>query len=261
MENMSRSRICTGELQGCRPTLEQLSEIWSLALKGFDNPDKKILLTHFIKSRERVRQDTLEALAQEAGNPATLDNLTLKANQEIPLREIEIQIGMGRLTSVTVEADDHTWAIGRHTELMERFLKTRKPYAFGSIRVPEWPKSSPKKASTLRSGLEFLASLIFGLPIAAAAFLAVVFLVAVPVHLVNALIHGRHVTNVAALTFPFELVALAGVIVFIMIAFRHSRSAVIIRYEPAVTPLRITMITATTGVVAVIISAVSALRK
>ena len=116
-----RSRICSSSLLGCQPTLSQLTEIWELALRGFGSHECKVSLTHLVEDRERIFSEDLNELVREARSPDVLKNLTLGAEQDNPHQEVLIQIGPGRTTSVTVEAQDHTWAIGRHTDVISTF--------------------------------------------------------------------------------------------------------------------------------------------
>ncbi|KAB2380660.1 hypothetical protein [Actinomadura montaniterrae] len=262
---MSRSRICTGELEGCRPTLEELSNLWNLALKGFDSPDKEVELVHFIKDRERVRQKTLIELIREAGEPALLDNLTLKAHQDSPLREVEIKIGPGRATSVTVEAEDHTWSIGRHSEIMEKLLHTRKWYALGDRTRPEWPKGKKRRGvgELAKDFLLFALQMLISIPALLALLFFFALLIAVPAAIVRNIIDPRHnsVTGFVATAFPLELIFFLVVGISWYTVIKNSRSAVVVRAEPIITPLRLTIIATTTTVIGTVVAIVAAMRK
>lgn len=230
---MSRTRICTGELVGCQPSWQSLEEIWNTALRGVDGQDREILLTHIIRGSEVVREKTLDKLQTEAGDPPVFDNMILQANQESPLRDIKITIGPGRVTSVSVEAEDHTWAIGRHTELMERLVKTRAKYALGSNRVPQWPRRRPL---TLWGAAVALASAAFALVLSIAATLAVIFLADIvygaPYIIVTSLVHHDHVPRDAIIVLPFSIAIMAVAIAAICMTVAASKSKVIANATP-----------------------------
>lgn len=156
-----RSRICTSSLLGCQPSLSQLTEIWELALRGFGSRESQVSLTHLVEDRERVVSQDLNELVREAGSPDVLNNLTLSAKQDTPHREVLIQIGPGRDTSVTVEAEDHTWAIGRHTEVMERLNNTRRWYTPGDpVKFQSWPEKFKAPPLTLKRAGSGLAGIV-----------------------------------------------------------------------------------------------------
>lgn len=247
---------------GCRPSLEELSSIWELALRGIDGPDKKTLLVHFVEDRERIRQETLDALVQEANEPATLDNLTLNAQQNDPLREIEIQIGPGRETSVTVEAEDHTWAIGRHAEIMERLTKTRKWYAMGDGSIPEWPKKKQEKTdSLLAQSLKLIFNLAVGAPAAFMVYIALLFLVAAPVFMVDGMIHHKHITGLAVALFAIDLAIIVAAIFLALLVVKDSKSMVVIRPEPLITTSRIAIVTTATAIIGAVSAIIGVVKK
>jgi hypothetical protein len=217
---------------------------------------------HFVEGREEIDQTSLMGLVSEADSPASLDNLTLTTRQDSPLREVTIQIGPGKETHVTVKADDHTWALGRHTEIMERLNKTRKWYAAGDAHVPEWPKK-PDKARRA-AAIRFIITVIqitIGLPVALALCLAAAFVIDIPYIVGYRLIHHQAITGILLTLLFIDLVAISGIIFAISMSFAASRSRVIVSIQPFLTPGRISAITATTAMIGAITAIIGIIRK
>lgn len=219
-------------------------------------------MTHIINGSEIVREQTLEKLKLEAGDPASLDNLNLKIMQESPVCEIEIQIGPGRMTSVSVEAEDHTWAIGRHTEIMESFTKTRAKWAFGADRIPQWPKRrsiSPGQAAVtfvknagnwggaLLSLLLFL--VIFG------------FIIGPPSVIAFSLSHHRAIPHATMIRLPFTAACIAIVTVMSCRIATVSKSKIIVRDKSFWTSNRTAMIASIAAVLSAFAGIVSLFTK
>jgi hypothetical protein len=184
--------------------------MWQLALGGVDGKDREILLVHSIQGRELIRQHDLGNLLQEADNPPVLENLSLTARQESPFREIKMEIGPGRLTSVTVEAEDHTWAIGRHIEIMEMLAKTRSRWAAENADIPEWPKKGGKKYHfnpiSVGTALGAIAAVSVGSVLGVALLaLAATFVFDVPYYLIRDLTHHEKIERVQIIDIPFWL--------------------------------------------------------
>lgn len=247
---MSRTRICTGELVGCQPRWQNLEDLWALALKGIDNSDRDITLTHIIEGREIVREQTLEKLRAEAGDPVTLDNLALKAAQKSPLRNVEISIGPGRVTSVSVEAEDHTWALGRHTEIMEKLVKTRGRLALGSGNVPQWPeRGSVSLGSLARGTFKAVISVVVSVVILiSAAFLGG--LVYWPIYqIIWSPVHHKAIDHKEIILVPFSVMIMAIFVAVVFMTIVASDSKVIVQDKPFWTSSRTAMIASIAAVV------------
>jgi hypothetical protein len=259
---MSRTRICEGRMIGCQPAIDELSELWELSLRGVDSPDRELLLTHDIAGRERVRQENLEKLVKESGDPSNFSNVTLAARQRNPYRDIQIQLGPGYWTSVVVEADDHTWAIGRYSEIMEHLARTRKALAMGQGHVAGWPKRRPHPVRNAANGfVRFIGSGILAIGIALAGLVALWILLD-PIRLgIYAAHHNDYVPVGDIYLLPFSIGLVAGLGFFVNAVIRASQAKVTIHAKPLWTAPRIAAITTVTAVVGAITGIVALFVK
>ena len=258
---MSRTRICTGALVGCQPRWRNLEQAWTLALRGIDN-NRDILLTHIVEGREIVREETLEKLRSEAGDPVILDNLALKVAQQSPFRVIEIKIGPGRITSVTVEAEDHTWAIGRHTEIMEKLVKTRRRLALGSGSVPNWPKSRSMSLGSLsRSVVKAVSGMALGVLIGIFLIYLAGLVYWPPYQIIWGLSHHKAIPHGDIIRVPFSIAILAIVFAVILTMISASKSRVIVHDKPFWTSSRTAIIASIAAVVSALAGVVALLIK
>lgn len=254
-----RSRICSSSLLGCQPTLSQLAEIWELALRGIENHERKVSLTHLVGEKERITSQDLDELVQEAGSPDALSNLTLSGIQDNPHREVLIQVGPGRSTSVTIEAEDHTWAIGRHTEVMEKLNNTRRWYAPGDpVKFASWPERKKAPPFTLKRAV---LGPIYVVLAAAAALLSLavveiyVGLIIEPTYLVVKNISHHRVIQFGGILLEFVSLTVICITVYAVIkVLMASKSKVVIRRERVWTTNRIALVGILAGVVAAIAS-------
>jgi hypothetical protein len=255
-----RSRICSSTISGCQPTASRISKIWDLALRGIDEAKRELTLTYLVQNRERITATDLDSLIKEAESPEVLDNLTLNARQRDPHRDVLIQIGPGKDTSVTVEAEDHTWAIGRHTEIMEALYSTRKRYAPGKPpKYISWPDSRrPNKQSIAKRSALFIVTGVGTVIVTFALWIALTIYVALivepPYILIDRAIHHE---SIHARTKAFVIVSLALICVTVYLvaaAFFANQSKVIIHKKTFWTKSRI----ASSGVIAAVVSALAA---
>jgi hypothetical protein len=256
-----RSRICSSSLVGCQPSLSQLAEIWDLALRGVDNQERQVSLTYLIEDRERIVSQSLDALIKEAESPKVLENLTLSARQYDPHREVLIQVGPGRKTLVTVEAEDHTWAIGRHTEVMERLSKTRKWYAGGEpAKFLSWPEKgvrkeplfSVKNAAMLVSAWVIAAVAVVATLVIAELYIGIVYL---PTYLVvQAIRHHRDILFGGILLEFSSLAVISATVYVIGVAIAGTKSKVIIQPKNFWSKRRVAVISTLAAVIAAIAS-------
>jgi hypothetical protein len=260
-----RSRICSSSLSGCQPTLSQLTETWELALHDIENDERKVSLTYLLGDNERIVTRDLDELVREAGSPNTLNNLILNVTQETPHREVLIQIGPGRRTLVTIEAEDHTWAIGRHTEVMEKLNKTHKWYALVSPARPvSWPEKRMNRSSALRNTLIALIAIPLGfagailLVAVATAYIAIVY---EPTALIVQ--ESKHHESIHPGNIILEFVSLAVICVTFYAAtmsIMAGTSKVIIHREKFWSPNRLVLIGTLAGIVAAIASVLALLK-
>ena len=254
-----RSRICSSSLSGCQPTLSHLTEIWELALRGFGSRERKVSLTHLVGDRERVVSQDLNELVREAGSPAVLNNLTLSAEQDNPHQEVLIQIGPGRDTSVTVEAQDHTWAIGRHTEVMEKFNNTRRWYSPGKpVKFLSWPEKAKSSPLTLKRAILGLVGIVLATASALLMLLIVeayTALIIMPTYLlVKRISHHQAVPFGGALLEFVSLAVICATLYAVALVLLASKSKVIIRHKKSWTKGRIALVGTVAGVIAAIAS-------
>jgi hypothetical protein len=244
-----------------------MAATWDLALCGIDGPDRQVSLVHLVEDRERITSETLERLVEEAGSPATLGNLTMSARQPSPHREVLIQLGPGNATIVTVEAEDNTWAIGRHTEIMERLNSARKWYSLGKpAKFLNWPsqkkKPKPGPLSLIKSLGALAVSLVGGFALLALIEVYVASIVFPPYLLVRHIADHQKFSAVgAALELLWSAIVIVGTVWLIILVLRASRSKVIIAaHEPFFSSIRLAIIGAVTGII-LAIAAVLALFK
>jgi hypothetical protein len=257
---MSRTRICAGELAGCQPRWKELEDIWALSIRGINSHGSDILMTHIINSKEVVREQTLQELGSVSDDPAVLNNLNLKFTQKSPVCAIEIRIGPNHITSVTVEAEDHTWAIGRHTEIMEKLLKTRGKLALGSGYAPEWPRRLPVTLGSLVSGFAkgvvgFVATPLLFLLV----FLILGLAIVPPFVAVDSLYHHESIPHGTMIRLPFSVTCIAIIIVIAYMTTAASRSKVVVRAQPFWNSSRTAMIGSIAAAVSALVGVVSIL--
>jgi hypothetical protein len=218
-----------------------------------------------VEDRERVVSEDLNELVREAGSPDVLNNLTLNAEQDNPHQEVLIQIGSGRTTSVTVEAQDHTWAIGHHTEVMEKFNNTCRWYTPGEpAKFLSWPVKVKAPPFTLKRAVLGLGGIVLAITgallllVVAEAYTALTIL---PTYLtVKKLSHHRDVPFGAVLLDFISLTVVCATIYAIVLVLMASKSKVIIRHKKFWTNGRIALIGTLAGVI-VAITSVLALFK
>lgn len=142
------TRVRQGRIQGFQPDRQTLESIWELACRGFSKDSiTSIECRH--GERRLTGTNLAKTLSRATGTPL-LNDIELHAKQEQPRREVSLKIGPGRWTVHSVESEDHTWALGRHAELMERLYIERSPSSQAFSRKPEvasehgngWEKSA-----------------------------------------------------------------------------------------------------------------------
>ena len=260
-----RSRICSSSLLGCQPTLSQLTEIWELTLRGIENHEREISITHLLGDNERVVSQDLDELVREAGSPDVLDNLTLSAKQDAPHREVLIQVGPGWRTLATIEAEDHTWAIGRHTEVMEKLSKSRKWYAPGAPKSSlSWPAKRNRPPSPLRRAIEILIAIPLALAGAFLAFAIALFYLALIIEpttlIVQRIKHHQIIPFGGVLVEVVSLAVICATLYAITITIMAGTSKVIIHRKKFWTPNRAVLIGTLAGVVGAAASVMALLK-
>jgi hypothetical protein len=260
-----RSRICSSSLLGCQPTLSQLTEIWELTLYGLESAERKVSLTHLVGDRERVVSQDLKELVREAGSPDVLNNLTLSAEQENPHREVLIQIGPGRDTSVTIEAQDETWAIGRHTQVMEKLNDTRRWYTPGEpVKLLSWPEKSKARPLTLKRAILGLVGIV--LAVAGALLLVVLVevylaIAIVPTYnLVRAISHHQAIYFGGVLLEIISITVVCATLYGLIIVILSSKSKVVIKHKKFWDKGRIALVGTLAGVIAAIASVLALVK-
>lgn len=129
------TRVRQGRIQGFQPDLQTLESIWELACRGFS--EGSITNIECRHGERRLTGTSLTKILSRATGTPLLNDIELRAKQEQPRREVSLKIGPGRWTTHSVEAEDHTWALGRHAELMERLYVERSPSSQAFSRKPE----------------------------------------------------------------------------------------------------------------------------
>lgn len=247
---MGRIRICTGELIGCQPSWRELEDIWALALHGIGADHREILLTYAVNSREIIREETLEKLRAEAGDPIVLDNLTLKVIRQSPICSIVISIGPGRITAVSVEAEDHTWAIGRHSEIMERLLRTRKKHALGPNHVPQWPVRRRRSiGGTARSLAQTMGAMVSAPIIAISAYLYASLIYGPAYQIIMDRVHHKRVPHRFIVLAPFSVTAVAVAVIIAFIIAKACKSLIVVQSRPIWDSNRAATLTSVTAVI------------
>jgi hypothetical protein len=236
-----------------------MSKIWDLALRGIDEVKRDVTLTYLVQSKEKITATDLDSLIKEAESPNVLDNLTLSARQGDPHRDVFIQIGPGRDTLVTVEAEDHTWAIGRHTEIMEALNTTRRRYTPGKPpKYVSWPTSWAKEQTTgKRTAAPFLSwagGLIVSIAMGTLLLFYAILLVEPPVILIQRAVTHQPINTITKVFAFVSFALICATLYFVAAAFFASQSKVIIHERTFWTKNRI----AGAGVIAAAVSAIAA---
>jgi hypothetical protein len=169
---------------------------------------------------------------------------------------------------VTVEAEDHTWAIGRHTELLERLTEAQPWYG---PRKANSPTRSSKPVADMKPHHLLIRSLrrTFEVTIAVVVgFLAIVLAIGLTAQLLigpayqigNAIFHSHSISHTELAKLPASLLVLLFIVGIASIEIAGRQSKVIIRRKPLLSPTRIAAVTATTAIV-VAVTTVLALFK
>jgi hypothetical protein len=257
---MGRVRICAGELIGCQPSWRELEDIWMLALNGIGSDNRESLLTHTVNGREIIREETLEKLLTEAGDPVILDNLSLKLVKHSPACSVEIEIGPGRVTFVSVEAEDHTWAIGRHSEIMERLLRTRKKYALGPSYIPQWPiRRKYSIGGVVRSFAQAIGSVVGALVLLILAYIYVNLIYGPIYQIITDYMHHEQVPHRFIILAPFSVTAAAAAVIVALMVAKACKSMVVVQSRPLWNSNRVTILTSATAVISALTGIVALL--
>jgi hypothetical protein len=246
-------RICQGTVTNCQPDIDELENIWRLALRGIDAKDRVVTLAYF-DGEDEITRTSLGDLVLKARTPPTLDNLTLSAWQADPRRKISIQVGLGRETYVFVEADDPVWAIKRYDEVLGGLASTVRWYSYGKTRVSNWWE----KTDVTEFGHFVLEEFIFWLfvPALLATIAFVEPLWHTPLSVTTELTHHHHVSGAELGFLAADLSMIAVLVWLVALVVAASRSRVIVAPRPIRIARRLGLLTVTMaaigGVLAVI---------